>query len=74
VGWALHSKFLGTWGAGLQREGGWVHGSHNKIRSHAVPERSLHRKAEEASTRAGLKTYAPDNLTVSGTQLVFQEK
>jgi hypothetical protein len=37
-------------------------------------ERSLHRKVEEASMRAGLKTYAPDKLTVSGTRLVFQEK
>jgi hypothetical protein len=37
-------------------------------------ERSLHRKVEEASMRAGLKTYAPNNLTVSSTQLVFKEK
>jgi hypothetical protein len=73
VGWALHSKFLGTWGASLQRAGGWVLGSHNKTRSHAVLERSLHRKAKEASTRVGFKTYAPDNLTVGGTRLVFQE-
>jgi hypothetical protein len=26
------------------------------------------------STRAGLKTYTPNNLLVSGTWLVFQEK
>jgi hypothetical protein len=38
------------------------------------PERSLHRKVEEASTRAALKTYTSNNLTVSGTRLVFQEK
>jgi hypothetical protein len=29
-------------------------------------ERSLQRKVEEASTRAGLKTYSPNNLLVSG--------
>jgi hypothetical protein len=38
------------------------------------PERSLHRKVEEASMRVGLKTYNPNNPMVSGTQLVFQEK
>jgi hypothetical protein len=42
VEWALHSKFLGTRGVGLQREGGYVHGSHNKTRSYAIPgEKSL---------------------------------
>jgi hypothetical protein len=35
------------------------------------PKRSVQRKVEEASTRAGLKTYTPNNLLVSGTQLVF---
>jgi hypothetical protein len=29
-------------------------------------ERSLQRKVEEASMRAGLKTYTPNNLSVSG--------
>jgi hypothetical protein len=38
------------------------------------PKRSLHRKIKEAGVRAGLKTHNPDNLTVSGTQLIFQEK
>jgi hypothetical protein len=38
------------------------------------PERSLQRKVEEASTRAGLKTYTPNNLSVSGARLVFQKK
>jgi hypothetical protein len=37
------------------------------------PERSFQRKVEEASARAGLKTYSSNNLPVSGTQLVFQE-
>jgi hypothetical protein len=37
-------------------------------------ERSLQRKVEEANTRAGLKTYTPNNLSVSDTWLVFQEK
>jgi hypothetical protein len=35
---------------------------------------SLHRKVKEASTRAGLETHTPDNLVVSGTRVVFQEK
>jgi hypothetical protein len=34
----------------------------------------IHRKLEEASTRAGLKTYTANNHMVSGTRLVFQEK
>jgi hypothetical protein len=34
-------------------------------------ERSLQRKVEEVITRVGLKTYNPNNLSVSGTQLVF---
>jgi hypothetical protein len=38
------------------------------------PNRSFQRKVEEASVRASLKTYALDNLLVSGTQLIFQEK
>jgi hypothetical protein len=37
-------------------------------------KRSLHRKIEEAGARAGLKTHAPNNLSVSGTQLVFEKK
>jgi hypothetical protein len=36
-------------------------------------ERSLHRKVGEAGARAGLKTHTPNNLSVSGTRLVFQE-
>jgi hypothetical protein len=38
------------------------------------PKGSLHRKVTEAGARAGLETHAPDNLTVSDTRLVFQEK
>jgi hypothetical protein len=38
------------------------------------PKRGLHGKVKAADTRAGLETHAPNNLTVSGTQLVFQEK
>jgi hypothetical protein len=34
----------------------------------------LHWMVNEASTRAGLETHALDNLSVSGTRLVFQEK
>jgi hypothetical protein len=37
-------------------------------------ERSFQRKVEEASARVGLKTYSPNNLSVSGTRLIFQEK
>jgi hypothetical protein len=35
------------------------------------PQRYFHRKIKEASTRAGLKTYAPNNLSVSGTRLIL---
>jgi hypothetical protein len=35
---------------------------------------SLHRKVKEAITKAGLETNAPNNLGVSGTRLVLQEK
>jgi hypothetical protein len=37
-------------------------------------KRSLHQKVEEAGVRAGLETHTPDNLAVSGTRVVFQEK
>jgi hypothetical protein len=37
-------------------------------------ERILQRKVEEASMRVGLKTYTPNNLSVSGTRLVFLKK
>jgi hypothetical protein len=37
-------------------------------------ERSLQRKVMEINVRAGLKTYTPMNLSVSGARLVFQEK
>jgi hypothetical protein len=37
-------------------------------------KRSLHRKIKEASARVGLKTHTPDDLMVSGTRLIFQEK
>jgi hypothetical protein len=35
---------------------------------------SLHQKVMEVGTRAGWETHTPDNLAVSGTHLVFQEK
>jgi hypothetical protein len=38
------------------------------------PKGSRHWKVKEAGARAGLETHAPDNLVVSGTRLVFQEK
>jgi hypothetical protein len=43
---------------------------------HHVPSSkvSLHRKVKEADMRAGLETHAPNNLAVSGTRLVLQEK
>jgi hypothetical protein len=74
VGWSLHSKFLGTQGVGLQS--GKARFIVLAIKPGVMPslERSHHRKVEEASTRAGLKTYTPNNLSVSGTRLVFQEK
>jgi hypothetical protein len=41
-----------------------------------VPSRKggLHRKVKKADARVGLETHAPDNLAVSGTRLIFQEK
>jgi hypothetical protein len=38
------------------------------------PKGSLHRKIKEASARAGLETQTLDNLAVSNTRLIFQEK
>jgi hypothetical protein len=38
------------------------------------PKGSLQRKVKESSARAGLETHALDNLAVSGTRLLFQEK
>jgi hypothetical protein len=38
------------------------------------PKVGPHQKVEEADVRAGLEAHAPNNLTVSGTRLVFQEK
>jgi hypothetical protein len=46
------------------------------VEPHHVPssKKSLHQKVKEASTRASLETHTPDNLAVTGTRLVFQEK
>jgi hypothetical protein len=38
------------------------------------PKGTLHQKVKEAGVMAGLETHTPDNLVVSGTWLVFQEK
>jgi hypothetical protein len=38
------------------------------------PKGSVHRKVKEADVRVGSETHAPNNLTVCGTQLVFNEK
>jgi hypothetical protein len=37
-------------------------------------EGRLHGEFKEASERVGLKTHAPNNLAVSGAQLIFQEE
>jgi hypothetical protein len=46
------------------------------VEPHPTPslKGSFHRKVEEAGTRVRLETHAPNNLAVSGTRLVFQEK
>jgi hypothetical protein len=46
------------------------------VEPHPVPspKRSLHREIKEAGARAGLKAHTPNNLTVSGTRLIFHEK
>jgi hypothetical protein len=38
------------------------------------PKRGLHGKFKETNARAGLKTHTPNNLLVSGTWLIFEEK
>jgi hypothetical protein len=38
------------------------------------PKRSFHGKLKKADTKTGLKTHTPNNLSVSGTRLIFQEK
>jgi hypothetical protein len=38
------------------------------------PQRSFMGEVKEASAWASLKTYAPDNLTVNGTRLMFEKK
>jgi hypothetical protein len=38
------------------------------------PKRGFQRKIEEASMRASLKTYAPNDLLVGGTRLILQEE
>jgi hypothetical protein len=38
------------------------------------PKRGLHGKFKKADTRACLKTHTPNNLSVSDTRLIFQEK
>jgi hypothetical protein len=38
------------------------------------PKGSLHQKVKKAGARVGLEAHAPDNLAVSSTRLVFQEK
>jgi hypothetical protein len=35
---------------------------------------SLHLEVKEAGTRPGLEAHTPNNLAVSGTQLILQEK
>jgi hypothetical protein len=37
-------------------------------------KRRLHGKIKEASARAGMVTHTPNNLLVSSTRLIFQEK
>jgi hypothetical protein len=51
------------------------HGFRNRTKSRAIPvERCFHGKIKEADARAGLKTHAPNNLSVSGTRLILQEE
>jgi hypothetical protein len=38
------------------------------------PQRDFQGKIEEASVRASLKTYAPNDLLVGGTRLILQEE
>jgi hypothetical protein len=38
------------------------------------PKRGLYGEFKKVDASAGLKTHYPNNLSVSGTQLIFQEK
>jgi hypothetical protein len=38
------------------------------------PKRGFQGKIEEASARASMKTYAPNDLSVGGTRLILQEE
>jgi hypothetical protein len=38
------------------------------------PKRGFHGKFKKTATRVGLKYHTPNNLLVSGTQLLFQEE
>jgi hypothetical protein len=46
------------------------------VEPHLVPSPKigLHGKLKKADARVGLKAHTPNNLSVSGTRLVFQEK
>jgi hypothetical protein len=71
VRWALHSKFVGLGELAYKGREARFMVPIIKPSSMPSPESSLQRKVEETSTRAGLKTYTPNNLSVSGPRLVF---
>jgi hypothetical protein len=71
---ALRSKFPGTWGAGLQMEGGWVRGSRNRTMFRAIPEEKFSEQGRGSQREGGSKNLLPNNLPVSGTLLLFQEE
>jgi hypothetical protein len=45
-----------------------------ELGSMSSPKRAFQRKIKEASARAGMEAYTPDNLPIGGAWLVFQEK
>jgi hypothetical protein len=61
-------------GAGLQKEGGWVQGSHSRTTSRAIPEGKSSSEGQGSQREGGFGEPGPDILAVSGTRLVFEEK
>jgi hypothetical protein len=66
--------FLGTQGTSQQRGGEAEFMVFTIEPCHMPsPKQSFHGKVKEADARAGLKTHTSNNLSVSGTRLIFQE-
>jgi hypothetical protein len=56
---ALRSKFLGTQGASLRMEGGWVRGSRNRTMSCAIPEERFSREGRGSQCEGEFEDLRP---------------